>query len=349
MYHPPVIWGIELSETLADTKVIAEAWDAAGLYQVGFFPGYRWGEWNGRYRDVIRKFVKGDTGYINGKTLIGSVADVIAGSADIFEASGELPINSVNFITAHDGFTLNDLVTYNNKHNEANGEDNRDGIDDNLSWNCGVEGETDDPTIEAVRKRQIKNFLALLLLSQGVPMFVAGDEVRRTQRGNNNAYCQDNEMSWFDWSLVEKHADIFRFCKQMIVLRKNYTLLRRKNFFSGQVNQRGLADISWHGCRLYCPGWNDPTSRVLAFTLGGFAQTDREDVDIHVMLNMEWEDLAFDIPVLPKRNWYRVADTFQSSPDDIVERFTELDEQRIVRGGVCHVRRQSIVILLSCS
>jgi isoamylase len=182
--HPPVVWSIELSDCMRDTKIIAEAWDAAGLYQIGYFPGYRWAEWNGRFRDDIRRFVKGDVG------MVGAVAARIAGSADIYQVSGHLPINSVNFVTCHDGFTLNDLVSHNDKHNEANGEGDRDGINDNLSWNCGCEGDTDDPAIEALRERQIKNFAAILMLSRGVPMFVAGDEVRRTQKGNNNAYCQ---------------------------------------------------------------------------------------------------------------------------------------------------------------
>ncbi len=320
MIHPPVIWQVELSDVLADTKVIAEAWDAAGLYQVGYFPGYRWAEWNGRYRDAMRSFVKGDKGYSNGKTLVGRVADAIAGSADIFQSTGELPINSINFITAHDGFTLNDLVSYNEKHNEANGEGNRDGNDENLSWNCGVEGETRNPDIEALRVRQIKNFAAILLLSQGVPMFVAGDEIRRTQKGNNNAYCQDNEISWFDWTLAEKNRDTFRFFKQMMAFRKSHPNLQRNSFFKGQVNQRGLVDISWHGCRLNSPGWSDPDSRVLAFTLGGFADEDSsKDVDIHVAFNMEADDLDFDIPPLTDRKWYKVVDTAQPSPHDIAD------------------------------
>ena len=160
-------------------------WDAAGAYQIGYFPGYRWAEWNGRYRDDMRRFVKGDPG------LVGAVASRIAGSADIYHSSGHLPINSINFITCHDGFTLNDLISYNDKHNEANGEGNRDGVNDNLSWNCGIEGPTDDTEVEGLRRRQIKNFVAILILSQGVPMICAGDEVRRSQRGNNNAYCQE--------------------------------------------------------------------------------------------------------------------------------------------------------------
>lgn len=340
---PPVIWNIELSDVLANTKVIAEAWDAAGLYEIGFFPGYRWGEWNGRYRDAIRHFVKGDQGYADGKTIVANVANAIAGSADIFEFSGELPVNSINFITAHDGFTLNDLVTYNYKHNEANGEGNRDGIDENLSWNCGVEGATDDPEVESLRNRQVKNFATILLLSQGVPMFVAGDEIRRTQQGNNNAYCQDNEISWLDWTLLEKHQDVFRFFKKMIAFRRQHALLRRGRFFNGSVNERGLADVSWHGCRLNSPGWYDPSSRVLAFTMGGFPGEETQDTDIHVMLNMEWEDLDFDVPQLAERRWYKIIDTTLPSPYDIVEP----EEATEVSGNLCRVGNRGIVVLIS--
>jgi len=349
MVYPPVIWQIELSSALAQTKIIAEAWDAAGLYEVGYFPGYRWGEWNGQYRDTIRRFVKGDQGYIDDKTIVGRTADVIAGSADIFEFSGELPINSVNFITAHDGFTLNDLVSYNYKHNEDNGEGNRDGTDNNLSWHCGVEGATDNPAIEALRKRQIKNFMAILMLSQGVPMFVAGDEIRRTQKGNNNAYCQDNGMSWFDWKLAEKNQDMFRFCKQMIAFRKSHAALRRSQFFTGELNQRSLADIAWHSRRLYSPNWHDPSSRVLAFTLGGFADEEQstEDVDIHVMLNMEWQDLDFDVPLLAQRKWYKVIDTALPSPHDIAEDLAAPRAEAVLAEHTCHVENHSVVVLIS--
>ena len=202
--------------------MIAEAWDAAGLYQIGHFPGDRWAEWNGRYRDDIRRFVKGEAG------VVGAVATRLAGSADLYEDDGELPVNSINFVTCHDGFTLNDVVSYDVKHNENNGESNRDGIDDNLSWNCGIEGETSDAAVEALRERQIKNFATILLLSRGVPMMVAGDEIRRTQKGNNNAYCQDNEISWLDWSFFQKHPGLFRFWKCMIQFRKNHSTLRNR-------------------------------------------------------------------------------------------------------------------------
>lgn len=344
MPYPPVIWQIELSEVLADTKVIAEAWDAGGLYEIGYFPGYRWAEWNGRYRDAIRHFVKGDMGYVDGRTIVGRAADVIAGSADLFQSSGELPINSINFITAHDGFTMNDLVSYNYKHNQANGEGNRDGIDDNLSWNCGAEGETDDVNVERFRTQQVKNFCAILMLSQGVPMFVAGDEVRRTQQGNNNTYCQDNEINWFDWTLTEKHQGLLRFFQKMIAFRRSLHSLQRNRFFTGQVNHRGLPDIGWHGCWLNQPGWLDPSCRVLAFTLGSIAPKDTpEDKDLFVILNMDFNDLDFDIPALPDRQWYKVIDTSQPSPQD----FVEAGKEEVITTQTCHVNSHSVVVLVS--
>jgi isoamylase len=336
MAHPPVIWHIETSEVLSDTKIIAEAWDAAGLYQIGYFPGYRWAEWNGRFRDDVRKFVKGDPG------MVGAVAFRIAGSADLYQSRSHLPINSVNFLTCHDGFTLNDLVSYNDKHNEANGEGNRDGINDNLSWNCGLEGETDDPYVEALRRKQIKNFAVLLLISQGVPMIVAGDEVRRTQQGNNNAYCQDNEISWFDWALVEQNTDMLRFFKHMIAFRKCYchASLMRRSFFTGEVNERGLSDLSWHGSTLYQPGWDDPNARALAFTLGGAGSAE----DIHVMMNMYWKDLDFDLPTVKGRKWFKAVDTNEVSPLDIVSPGQEIV---VANDDSFTVKERSIVILVS--
>jgi glycogen operon protein len=333
MAHPPVVWHIELSRTLADTKVIAEAWDAAGLYQIGYYPGYRWAEWNGRYRDDLRRFLRGDPG------LVGAVASRLAGSADLYQASGHLPINSINFINCHDGFTLNDLVSYNAKHNEANGEGNRDGSNDNLSWNGGVEGDTDDPEVERLRERRVKNFAAILMLSQGVPMFVAGDEVRRTQRGNNNAYGQDNPISWFDWTLREKNGAVFRFFKEMIAFRKRHPSLQRGSFFTGEVNGRGLPDITWHGCQLGAPGWNDPGSRVLAFTMGGA----EEDADLHVMLNMDDQALEFDLPTVQGRAWHRAVDTSLPSKADIAEPEGEV----VVTGDVYLVNARSVVVLVS--
>jgi glycogen operon protein len=331
--HPPVVWQIELDEDLADVKVIAEAWDAAGLYQVGRFPGNRWSEWNGRYRDDIRRFVRGEAG------MVASVASRLAGSADLYQANGELPINSINFITCHDGFTLNDLVSYDWKHNEANGERNGDGLDENLSWNCGEEGETDDPDIQALRARQVRNFAAILLLSRGVPMIQAGDEARRTQGGNNNAYCQDNQTSWFDWTLAEKNSDLLRFWKRMIAFRKAHRALRRGWFFNGRVNERDLTDISWHGTALNQPGWDDPNARALAFTLAGFDG----DGDIHVMLNMYWEPLEFEVPLTPGRQWFVALDTAEPPPNDIAEP----GQEPAFLGATCPVRGRSVVALIS--
>ncbi|MDX1934975.1 MAG: glycogen debranching protein GlgX [Capsulimonadales bacterium] len=333
MMTPPVVWQIELSDALAETKIIAEAWDAAGLYQVGFFPGYRWAEWNGKYRDAIRRFIKGDPG------LIGEVANRIAGSADLFEAAGELPINSINFITCHDGFCMADLVSYNYKHNFANGENNRDGIDDNLSWNCGVEGPTEDAWVNDLRRRQMKNFLLILMLSQGVPMLTAGDEVMRTQKGNNNPYCQDNEITWFDWTLTEKNADLLRFCSAVTHRRRNYNELHRPRFFTGKMNERGVPDISWHGCQLNAPGWGDPNGRVLAYTMAGF----ENDPDLHVMMNMHHEGLTFELPVISGRKWFRTVDTSLPSPHDIEEWGEEVE----ITGHSYFVNARSIVVLLS--
>lgn len=334
LVHPPVIWAIELSDMLADTKIIAEAWDAAGLYQIGSFPGVRWAEWNGRYRDDIRRFVRGDRG------IVGVVASRIAGSADLYQTGGRLPINSTNFVNCHDGFTLNDLVSYNSKHNEANGEENHDGIDGNISWNCGVEGETDDPAIEALRDRQVKNVAAILMLSQGTPMFVAGDEVRRTQRGNNNAYCQDNAISWFDWDRVAQHGDIFRFFKEMIAFRLRHATLRRAQYFTGKdFNARGLADITWHGCALNGPGWDNPNSGVLAFTLGG----DGDAPDLHVMLNMEDRDNDFALPSVPGRPWRCAIDTSLPTPEDIMESGAEPR----VSGETYPAHARSVVVLIA--
>ena len=333
MAYPPAIWHIELAEALADSKVIAEAWDAAGLYQIGYFPGYRWAEWNGRFRDDVRKFVRGDPG------VVGAVASRVAGSSDLYQSRGHLPVNSVNFITCHDGFTLNDLVSYNNKHNDANGEGNRDGIDDNTSWNCGFEGVTEDENVQRLRERQIRNFGTILLLSQGVPMITAGDELRRTQLGNNNAYCQDSEISWFDWDTAGRNEAMFRFFKQLIAFRKRHSVLRRPRFFTGQVNERGLRDVAWHGCNLFQPGFNDPGSHVLAFTLGSFDG----EADLHVMMNMDAQPLEFEVPEITGRSWNRAIDTSAASPYDIAEPGGE----KPYPGGRCTVDHRSIVVLVS--
>jgi glycogen operon protein len=330
--HPPVVWQIELDDALADTKMIVEAWDAAGLYQVGHFPGDRWAEWNGQYRDDIRSFVKGDPG------LTGAVASRLGGSADIYQGRGQTPENSINFITAHDGFTLNDLVSYNAKHNEANGEGNRDGVDNNLSWNCGVEGPTTDPAIEALRARQIKNCFTILMLSRGVPMILGGDEIRRTQGGNNNAYNQDNPTSWFDWTMTASNRDMLRFFQRMIGFRKAHPALSQPYFYRGEINDRGLPDITWHGTRLNSPGFGDPEGRALACTIAGFGGSQ----DLHVMMNMFWKPLEFEVPGQIGRLWHCAIDTFAASPRDIADPGQEtpvVDRVRSVQG-------RSIVVLV---
>ena len=330
--HPPVIWQIELDEALAETKLIAEAWDAAGLYQVGHFPGDRWGEWNGQYRDDVRRFLRGDPGFV------GAIAARLGGSADIYQSRGQAPVNSVNFITVHDGFTLNDLVSYDDKHNEANGEGNRDGIDNNYSWNCGAEGPSNDPAVERVRVRQIKNACAILMLSRGVPMILSGDEVRRTQRGNNNAYNQDNAISWFDWTLVDRNADVLRFFQRMIAFRKAHTALTRGRFYRGETNERGLVDVAWHGTKLFSPGFEDPDARALACTIAGF----RGAPDLHVMLNTYWQPLEFEVPQSAGRTWRVAIDTFENSPLDIPD-----ESARTAVSGRTHaVQGRSIVVLV---
>ncbi len=304
--NPPVLWDIESDPLLAGTKLIAEAWDAAGLYQVGSFIGDRWLEWNGRFRDDIRRFLKGDNGSVSG------VAARILGSPDIYGHKEREAEQSINFMTCHDGFTLNDLVSYNRKHNDANGENNRDGSDDNLSWNCGVEGPTDDPRVEALRNRQVKNFFALELLSAGTPMLLMGDEVRRSQRGTNNGYCQDSDISWFDWTLLERHADIHRFVKALIRFRQRRDVLAEMAALSlNQLLRR--ARIEWHGVALQRPDWS-VHSHSLALTL----QSLHARFLLHGMLNAYWERLTFELPpVPPEQAWRRWIDTALDSPDDI--------------------------------
>ena len=327
--HPPVIWQIELDETLADTKVIAEAWDAAGLYQVGHFPGDRWAEWNGRYRDDVRRFVKGEPG------LVSAIASRLGGSADIYDSRGQTPDNSINFITVHDGFTMNDLVSYERKHNEANGEGNRDGIDNNYSWNCGVEGSSTDPAVEALRTRLMKNLFTILLLSRGVPMLLGGDEIRRTQRGNNNPYNQDNTTSWVDWTFATTYRGMLRFVQRMIAFRKAHPALWQPSFYSGAVSERGVRDITWHGTILNSPGFTDPTARALGCTIAGIRGT----ADLHVMMNMFWEPLVFEVPTYS--TWRVAVDTYADSPHDIADSGSEppFTERR------CTVQPRSIIVL----
>jgi isoamylase len=328
LVHPPVLWQIELDDALADTKMIAEAWDAAGLYQVGHFPGDRWAEWNGRFRDDVRRFIRSEPG------MVGVIASRLGGSSDIYQARGQTPVNSVNFVTVHDGFTLDDLVSYNQKHNEANGEGNRDGIDENFSWNCGVEGPTGDAAVQALRTRQIKNAFTILLISRGVPMLLGGDEIRRTQGGNNNAYNQDNATSWFDWTLATKNRDMLRFVQRMIAFRKAHPALYEPSFYTGAVDHRGMQDISWHGTTLNSPRFDDPVARALACTIAGLHDTS----DLHVMMNMFWEPLDFE---LPPAQWSVAVDTSAASPADIADSPRPLE----ATARIFTVQPRSIVVL----
>ena len=247
---PPVLWDIQTDPVLAGTKLIAEAWDAAGLYQVGSFIGDSWREWNGRYRDDVRRFVKGD------RSTVRLFAQRLLGSPDIYGYREREPGQSINFVTCHDGFTLSDLVSYNDKHNEANGERNRDGQNDNLSWNCGIEGPSEDVEIESLRRRQIKNFVVILLLSVGTPMLQMGDEMRRTQHGNNNAYCQDNDVSWLDWSLLDRHRALHRFVRTLIGYRRRMITAGSEDSLELSLNELlRRAEFDWHGVRLAKPDW----------------------------------------------------------------------------------------------
>lgn len=335
MYFAPTPWRIEFSNVLANTAIIAEAWDAAGLYQVGDFPGFRWAEWNGRYRDSIRRFVRGDRG------LIGEVASRVSGSSDLYEWEGRVPSSSINFVTCHDGFTLCDLLSYNGKHNEANGENNRDGNNDNLSSNYGCEGETSDPRVLSLRSQQAKNFMAILLLSQGVPMILSGDEVLRTQRGNNNGYCQDNELSWFDWTLTEKNRETLRLVTKMIAFRKRHPCLTRRHFLTGKREEEApFPDVTWHGTKLDEPLWNDPNAQILAYTLG---RQGRKEEDLHIIFNMSDRGVEMPLPPLSGRAWHRAIDTGQPSPGDIFEPA----EQHRTEGSSYPVSARSVVVLES--
>ncbi|MBV8834301.1 MAG: glycogen debranching enzyme, partial [Acidobacteriaceae bacterium] len=310
--NPPLLESLAFDPVLSKCKLIAEAWDAGGLYQVGSFPAYgRWAEWNGKYRDAVRRFIKGDEG------LTGEIATRVQGSPDLYWHRG--PTASTNFITCHDGFTLRDLVSYNWKHNEANAENNNDGANDNNSWNCGWEGETADPAVNELRLRQMKNATTILMLSQGVPMILMGDEIGRTQKGNNNAYCHDTELSWMDWRLVETNSGLLRFFQKVIRFRRAHPALRRRRFFEhSDVHGAGILDISFHGLQPYSPDYSS-WSRCLAFMLSGHGAPEL-DADIYVAMNMYWDALPFR---LPKRGhggaWTVEINTSMPSPDDIFD------------------------------
>jgi glycogen operon protein len=331
MLDPPVLWDIESDPVLAGTKMIAEAWDAGGLYQVGTFTGDSWREWNGEFRDDVRGFFRGDEG------SVARVADRLLGSPQIYGHKEREAEVSVNFVTCHDGFTLNDLVSYNLKHNEANGECNRDGANDNRSWNCGVEGPSSDAAVENLRNRQVKNLLTCTTLSLGMPMIGMGDEVRRTQYGNNNAYCQDNEVSWFDWSLVSKHADVHRFLKLLIARRLSRNV--SDEFQDESLNQllRQSKKV-WHGVKLNQPDWS-AWSHSLALT----AEFEEGDRLMHWILNAYWEPLEFELPEPGAgcASWRRWIDTSLDSPQDIVA----WSDAEPVAGRVYRAGPHSVVVL----
>ncbi len=316
--NPPLLETLAHDPVLSHCDLVAEAWDAGGLYQVGSFPSYgRWGEWNGKYRDAARRFLKGDPG------SVAEMVQRIMGSPDLYKAGGRPPQASVNFITCHDGFTLADLFSYNEKHNLENGEANRDGTSDNNSWNCGEEGPSENPEISALRIRLRKNAMALLMLSQGTPMLLMGDECGRTQRGNNNAYCHDAEWNWLNWNLLESEKEMLEFTRRMIAFRKAHPSLRRTDWLTGidQIGS-GYPDISWHGIIPWKPDWSFQ-SRSLAFMLcgrhskrlpGGRCEF------IYFAMNSWQEPLSFGLPVLPKgMKWHLFADTARAHPADATD------------------------------
>jgi isoamylase len=337
MANPPLLEALAFDPILGKCKLIAEAWDAGGLYQVGSFPAYgRWAEWNGKYRDTLRRFLKGDPGEA------WAMGQAVQGSPDLYWGRG--PTASINFITCHDGFCLADLVSYNNKHNEANGEGNADGANDNASWNCGWEGPTPDPAIRALRRRQMKNAMAMLLVCQGVPMILMGDEVGQSKLGNNNTYCLDDEINWLDWSLTEQNAELLRFARMMIAFRHAHPVLRSKDHLrNADYMDSGYNDISWHGTRAWQPDWG---GRVLAFMLcgrhakGGMVRDDF----VYVAMNMYWEALPFELPRLPQGTRWRVfANTGMSSPEDA---FEPGGEPELADQMGCLVGGRSVMILV---
>jgi isoamylase len=323
----PLLERIAEDPILRDAKLIAEAWDAAGAYQVGSFSYRRWAEWNGHFRDDVRRFWRGDNG------MVGRFASRICGSSDLYAASGKGPECSINFVTCHDGFTLNDLVSYERKHNEANGENNRDGADENFSANYGVEGESDDPRIESIRCRQIKNFLLTLAIARGVPMLLAGDEFRRSQRGNNNAYCQDNDTSWVDWSLFQRNNEIFRFARGVLALRRAHPVLRREAFYTD-------AEVLWLGTSGDPPDWFDSRQKALACLIRG-----QEGPDLCLMFNAGTEPIDFVLPPPARSGVWRLAvDTAQESPRDL---FAPGEEVAVADSRSYVVESRSSVVLVA--
>ncbi len=330
--NPPLLETIAEDPILRNVKLIAEAWDAGGAYQVGSFPGQRWSEWNGRFRDDIRGFWRGDPG------MVPLLATRICGSADLYQDNRKVPMNSINFITCHDGFTLDDLVSYNQKHNEINGEDGRDGETVNYSENYGVEGETGDPAIQATRLQQIKNMLATLFISRGVPMILGGDEFRRTQRGNNNAYCQDNEVSWYDWSLLNRNYEVFRFVREMLAFRKRHPVLRTQEFYAPE-------DILW-----FNPGGRPPDWGKAGRTLGCMIRPPSmpeafQNQALCILFNAETFEVRFKLPSPSGgERWHVAVDTARPSPYDIREAG---QEEPLAQPDRYRMASRSMVILVS--
>jgi glycogen operon protein len=344
MENPPTLERIAEDPILSNTKIIAEAWDAGGAYQVGWFPGGRWAEWNDRFRDDMRQFWRGDPHKIR------DLATRLSGSSDLYLRDGRKPFHSINFITSHDGFTMRDLVSYNGKHNWENGESNRDGGDNNYSGNYGYEGPSANAAIEEVRERQQKNFFSALMVSLGTPMILGGDEFGRTQTGNNNAYCQDNEISWYDWSLLEKNARLYRFVKEIIAFRRRHPGFMRPEFYTGREgNYNAIPDISWFNEKGGTPDW-EKVGHCLALRMDGSKAdilADQDDNDFFIMFNGGVKPVNFKVcGSLEGKQWFRAVDTGLPSPEDIL---APGNEKPLDSSGSYRLRERSTAILISKS
>jgi glycogen operon protein len=342
MENPPTLELIAEDPVLSHTKIIAEAWDAGGAYQVGWFPGGRWAEWNDRFRDDVRLYWRGDPGQTR------HLATRLSGSSDLYLRDGRKPFHSINFITSHDGFTLRDLVSYNHKHNEDNGEDNRDGSNHNYSYNNGTEGPSIDLVVEQTRERLMKNFIATMMISLGTPMLLGGDEMGRTQRGNNNAYCQDNSLSWYDWSLLQKNASLYRFVKEMIAFRLRHHGFMRPEFYTGRDgNYNAIPDITWFDETGSTPGWGQ-IDYCLAMRVDGSRAdilADQDDNDFFIMFNGGVKKITFSVcKALEGKRWVRAVDTGLPAPEDILLPGTEKELDYPDRYTV---QARSMVILIS--
>ncbi len=340
--NPPMVELIAEDPLLADTKIIAEAWDAAGAYQVGSFGNHRWAEWNGRYRDDVRGFWRGDGG------TLGALATRLSGSSDLYEHDGRPPFCSINFITSHDGFTMNDLVSYKEKHNDANGENNRDGDNHNISDNYGDEGPSRKKGVNTIRTRQIKNMMATLLLSQGVPMLVSGDEVQRTQKGNNNAYCQDNDTSWFNWNLVAKNTEMLRFVQSLIKFRKKQPTVRRKSYLTGMPEDgRTIPDVSWYAPDGSHLEWNQQELAMVAYISAPSRADDPEGLgrDLVFMFNATGQTSEYTMPEIGRgTQWSLFLDTAAESPADI---FPKIDGPPPASGRLIEMPNHSMKVYVA--